>query len=84
MRQIARNVLDRIKTIYFEESDVCMYDFLASLSIKEIDGGDELTFEEVMEIYVILMNWSDNDEFYRINVEDNFKHDIIGEMQGMH
>lgn len=78
MRQVAMNVIDKIKTIYTEESDVCMYDLLASITIKEMEeDGAELTFEEVMEIYATLMNWSDNDEFYRINKEDNFKHDIV-------
>lgn len=78
MKQIARSIIDTIKDVYINESDVCMYDLLATTAIQDVEGAKELTFEEVMEIYAILMNWSDNDEFYRINVEDNFKHDIVG------
>lgn len=77
MRQIAESIIDTIKDAYISESDVCMHDLLAATAIQDVEGAKELTFEEVMEIYAILMNWSDNDEFYRVNVEDNFKHDIV-------
>lgn len=67
-------VILALKNEYIENSDVCMYDFLATEGVPADLG---LTYEDVVEIYAELMNWSDGDMMYRENKEDGFRYDII-------
>lgn len=69
-----KEVIEKLKSDY-EESDVCMYDFLADVSVKDYDA--DLTIEGWFEIYCYMMNWAENDAFLRVNEEDEFAYDVL-------
>jgi hypothetical protein len=50
--------LPELKKDFVENSDVCMSEYLASIS------ADGLTLEQAFEAYIHLRRWADKDNFY--------------------
>lgn len=49
----------------YKNDDICMFDLLASIQVEEIEKaiGSKLSVEDVFELYVESMKWSDGDTF---------------------
>lgn len=71
MNKTTQEFFEKFKKDYMKQEN-CMYDFLANETVPSC-----LTMEEAFLLYANLMNWAENDDFYRINYEDDFKEDII-------
>ena len=58
-------VLEKIKKVYLDESEVCMFDLLADLEVPK-----EFSYEDAFDIYIMAMKWAEGDRFYTVQGED--------------
>lgn len=64
-------IIERLKDEY-QKQDLCMYDFLAERSVPR-----NISIEQSMQIYAHLMNWAEDDEFYRTNKEEEWGENLV-------
>lgn len=66
---LKQNIILKIQLIVtlqqYKNDDICMFDLLASIQVDEIEKaiGSKLSVEDVFELYVESMKWSDGDTF---------------------
>lgn len=68
MKREIEAIFQEIKDTYITESEVCMAELLADLTIP---AG--VSFEDAFELYVALMKWSDGDEFYVVKEDERIE-----------